>query len=181
MSRGVLIPLLCFCWMIGSAQYAPPVQPDGHLRDGDEIRLGGVVLTAHFTPGHTKGCTAYTTTVRENGASYRGVFPCSLSAPGYQLVDNPLYPGIVEDFESTFARLRALPCDIFIAPHTSAFVLLETSRARKDGGGANPFVDPDGYRRWLDNAQAAFRKQLGEQRKRGTDAPAGRAPPSMRL
>ena len=30
-----------------------PVTPDGQLEDGESIRLGGMVLTAHFTPGHT--------------------------------------------------------------------------------------------------------------------------------
>jgi hypothetical protein len=29
--------------------------------------LGGVTLTAHLTPGHTKGCTTWTTDVTDHG------------------------------------------------------------------------------------------------------------------
>ncbi len=145
-------------------QYAfPPVAADGWLRDGGEIRLGGVAVTAHFTPGHTAGCVSYTTVAEERGRSFRVVIPCSLSAPGYRLVDNPGYPGIVRDFESTFARLRSLPCDIFLGGHSWDFGLEEKRKALAAGSPANPFVDPAGYRAWIDRSEAAFRKQLAEQ------------------
>jgi metallo-beta-lactamase class B len=138
----------------------PAVKPDGPLRDGGEIRLGGTVLTAHFTPGHTQGCTSYTTAIREGGRLYNVVFPCSLTAPGYQLVNNPKYPNIVEDYETTFAKLRASPCDVFLAGHSWDYGLAERLTARESGGSANPFVDPQCYRDWLDKSVAAFRKQL---------------------
>ena len=142
-------------------QYAfPAVKPDGLLRDGGEIRLGGVVLTAYFTPGHTQGCTSYSTMVREGGRLHNVVFPCSLTAPGYQLVNNPKYPNIVEDYEATFAKLRALPCDVFLGGHSWDFGLAEKLKARASGVSGNPFVDPQGYRDWLDRSVAAFRKQL---------------------
>jgi len=38
----------------------PPAKVDRVLHDGDEVRLGGAVLVAHLTPGHTKGCTTWT-------------------------------------------------------------------------------------------------------------------------
>ncbi len=138
----------------------PPVQPDGLLRDDGEIRLGPVVLTAHFTPGHTKGCTSYTTTVREGERLYNVVFPCSLTAPGYLLRNNPKYPNIVDDYETTFLKLRALPCDVFLGGHSWDFGLVEKLKTRESSGGRNPFVDPQGYRTWLDKSAAAFRKQL---------------------
>src|SRR5918998_4815534 len=37
-----------------------PTKVDRALRDGEEVKLGGSVLTAHLTPGHTKGCTTWT-------------------------------------------------------------------------------------------------------------------------
>lgn len=143
----------------------PTVQPDGLLSDGGEIRLGDAVLTAHFTPGHTKGCTSYIAKVREGDRVYDAVFACSLTAPGYQLVANRQYPEIVEDFESSFAKLRALPCDVFLGGHSWDFGLEAKRKALQAGTGANPFIDSQGYLAWLEKSEAAFRKQLQEQKR----------------
>src|SRR5687768_15330330 len=43
----------------------PAVKVDRRLKDRDTIALGGVTLTAHHHPGHTKGATSFTLTVRE--------------------------------------------------------------------------------------------------------------------
>src|SRR3984957_5578935 len=37
-----------------------PTKVDRVLHDGDQVKLGGTVLVAHLTPGHTKGCTTWT-------------------------------------------------------------------------------------------------------------------------
>jgi metallo-beta-lactamase class B len=94
------------------------------------------------------------------------VIACSVSAPDYRLVDNPAYPNIVQDFESSIAKLRALPCDIFLAGHGWDFGLQEKIQASQAPHDANPWVDPQGYRRYLDKAQAAIEKQVAEQKKR---------------
>jgi glyoxylase-like metal-dependent hydrolase (beta-lactamase superfamily II)/peptidoglycan/xylan/chitin deacetylase (PgdA/CDA1 family) len=146
----------------GDTYAFPPVTADGVFRDGEEIRLGGVALVAHFTPGHTRGTTTYTTTVREGEHSYRVVFAASVTTPGYQLADNPAYPNIAGDLEKTFATLRALPCDVFLAGHSWEFGMDAKLAAR--GGDRNPFVDPEGYRRWVDRSEARFRKQLTARR-----------------
>jgi metallo-beta-lactamase class B len=138
----------------------PPVKADRVFRDGEQIRLGGVELTAHFTPGHTKGCTSYSAKIREGERVYDVVFPCSLTAPDYRLVNNRLYPEIVRDYELSFARLAALPCDVFTGGHSWDFGLDAKRKALQDGAAANPFVDPEGYRAWVKKSEAAFHKQL---------------------
>jgi hypothetical protein len=40
---------------------------DRVLHDMSEVKLGGTTLTAHLTPGHTKGCTTWTMEVMEGG------------------------------------------------------------------------------------------------------------------
>jgi metallo-beta-lactamase class B len=142
----------------------PPVEPDGLLRDGEPVGLGGTQLTPHFTPGHTKGCTSWTTTVQEGAKVLRVVIPCSVSAPGYQLVNNPKYPEIQKDFEASFAKLRALPCDIFLTEHSWDFDLPAKIQSEANDPSRNAFIDPEGYRRYLDRAQAAFQKQVEEQK-----------------
>ena len=142
----------------------PPVEGDGLLQDGEPIRLGGTALIPQFTPGHTKGCTSYTMAVREGDNTYNVVFACSLTAPDYQLVDNPKYPEIVQDYEKTFAKLGQLPCDVHLGGHRWEFGMAEKLAILERGGGGNPFVDPEGYKRFLDRSQAAFGEQLKEQR-----------------
>ena len=84
------------------------------------VQLGGVTLTAHVTPGHTKGCTTWTMPVSDRGKTYQVVFYCSTSVVD-KLVNNAAYPNIVSDYERSFAELRKMPCDIFLAPHAGFF------------------------------------------------------------
>ena len=141
----------------------PPVTPDGELRDGEIVRLGGVELKAHFTPGHTKGTTSWTVTVNENGHAYHVVIAASMSAPGYQLIGNAHYPNIVADYKASLAKLRALPCDIFLSLHSWDFGLHEKIAARARNPDVNPFIDPEGYRRFLDKSATNLKKQSDAQ------------------
>ncbi len=140
-----------------------PVKADGLLRDGEPVGLGGVMLTPHFTPGHTKGATSFTMTVRDGNRDYHVVLASSISAPDYQLVDNPKYPNIVQDYEATFATLRKLPCDIFVTQHAEFFDLNGKIKRRAQDASVNPFVDPEGYKRFVDRGEAAIRKTVAEQ------------------
>lgn len=140
------------------------VKPDGLLRDGEPVGLGGVMLTPRFTPGHTKGATSFTFTVREGDRDYRVVLVSSITAPDYQLVDNPKYPDIIQAYTKTFATLRALPCDIFLAQHGSQFDLEGKIKRRAQDPSRNPFVDPDGYKALIDEAEVALRKQIADQK-----------------
>ena len=54
-------------------------------------------MTPHFTPGTPWGCTTWTMTVRDRGQERHAAFACSLSTPGYQVVNNPKYPGKLQD------------------------------------------------------------------------------------
>jgi metallo-beta-lactamase class B len=144
----------------------PPVQVDRVVGDGEEIRLGGSVVTAHLTPGHTKGCTSWTAPIREGGKVLRVVFPCSVSAPGYQLVNNPEYPEIQRDYAKTIAKLRSLPCDVFLSQHGWDIELEEKLKAKAAEPGRNPFIDPEGYRRYLDRGEAAIRETVEKQSRR---------------
>lgn len=140
----------------------PPVSVDRFLDDGAAIVLGGTVLTAHITPGHTKGCTTWTMDVTDGAERHHVVLHCSTSAPGYRLVDNPVYPRIAADYASTFAKLRALPCDLFLGPHGS-FFHLDDKRARIGKPGPNPFVDANEWHAFLDRSEAEFNAELARQ------------------
>ncbi|HEX8172278.1 MAG TPA: subclass B3 metallo-beta-lactamase [Thermoanaerobaculia bacterium] len=68
----------------------PPVYADSIIRDGAHVRLGGADLVAHLTPGHTRGCTSWTMTLRDRTRKLDVVFLCSPSVPaGYQTGRQP--------------------------------------------------------------------------------------------
>lgn len=144
-----------------------PVRADKILGDGAQVELGGVTLTAHLTPGHTKGCTTWTMTADEGGKPYHVVFLCGVTVPGYQLVDNSGYPDIVSDYEHSFAVLKALPCDVFLGAHGQYYGLQEKLARWRAHPGINPFIDPSGYRRYLDDSELAFKKLLAQQQSAG--------------
>lgn len=137
-----------------------PAQVDRVLHDGDEVRLGGAVLTAHLTPGHTKGCTTWTMKVQDGGKAYDVVI---VGGPwvndGYKLVNNAAYPQITDDYEKMFRVLKSLPCDIFLGAHGSYYDM-ETKYARLRDTGISAFVDPDGYKKLIADAEQSFKKKL---------------------
>lgn len=143
-----------------------PTKVDRVLHDGDKVTLGGTVLVAHLTPGHTKGCTTWTMRVTDGGKTYDVVIVGSPNVnPGYKLVNNAAYPQIAADYERMFRVLKSLPCDIFLGAHGSYFDLeakyprLKTAAA----GAANPFVDPNGHKAYVAEREQAFLTELAKQ------------------
>jgi metallo-beta-lactamase class B len=140
-----------------------PCAVDRVLEDGEEVKLGGVTLVARRTPGHTPGCTTWTWRVNEKDKTHDVVVIGSPNVnPGYQLVDNKDHPSIADDFAKTFALLKSLPCDIFLGAHGDYYGML--AKHERLQGDRNPFVDPDGYRAYVDLKEKAFRKTLAEQK-----------------
>lgn len=63
-----------------------------------------------------------------------------------------------------FRVLKSFPCDIFLGSHGSYFDLEAKYRRRSAGAQANPFVDPDGYRQFVQGKEQEFRDELDRQR-----------------
>jgi len=139
---------------------------DRVLHDGDEVKLGGTTLVAHLTPGHTKGCTTWTLKAQEGGKSYDVVILGSIGVnPNFILVNNPDYPGIADDYIRSFKVLRGLSCDVFLGSH-AAFYGLNEKYSKIGQGGPNPFIDPVGYKAFLDLNEKVFYNTLEEQKKK---------------
>lgn len=144
-------------------QHWTPTKVDRVLHDGDKVSLGGVLLTAHLTPGHTRGCTTWTTEVGEGGHHYHVVIVGSPNVnPGYKLVGNREYPQIAADYERTFRVLASLPCDIFLGAH-GVYYGMDEKLKRLPAGGQNPFIDPEGYRAYVAEREQAFHAELSAQ------------------
>ncbi len=135
---------------------------DRVLHDGDTVELGGVTLTAHLTAGHTPGCTTWTTRVMEGGKPLDVVMACQTTLPD-RLVGNPDYPDAAADFAHTFRLLRSLPCDVFLAEHGSVYDLTGKRTKLAQHPTVNPFVDPEGYKRYVDASEQEFQQAMAAQ------------------
>src|SRR6202521_6247465 len=86
---------------------------DRVLHDGDTVALGGTTLTAHLTPGHTKGCTTWTTDASQDRKRYRVAIVGSVTInEGVRLVGNTRVPAIAQQYADAFRVLRDLKPDV---------------------------------------------------------------------
>jgi metallo-beta-lactamase class B len=141
----------------------PPIRVDSVIGDGGTVRLGGVTLTAHLTPGHSPGCTSWSMAATGADRVRRKVFfHCSGTVAGQSLMPEA-YPGIVANFRKTFAKVRTFKADVFLANHDSFFDLAE-KRKRQVAGDANAFVDAGELQRFNTLMQQRFEAELGGKR-----------------
>ncbi len=89
---------------------------DRLIDDGETVTLGGTTLTAHLMPGHTRGCLAWSTDLKENGKTYYTFIECSLNGQFLQALDQ--LPG----------NDRRLQGDIQEGPHVPGRAVGQLSR-----------------------------------------------------
>jgi metallo-beta-lactamase class B len=152
--------------------FYPSVKVDRILHDGDSVTLGGLTLTAHKTPGHTRGCTTWTFRAHVPGDPADKLRDVVIVGgvsfwSDYRLADLPgrpsSYPGIAQDYEYAFTVLRLLPGDIFLGAH-GAYFNLAAKLARYPTEGPKVFIDPVGYAEFIADNQSAFEKELAKQK-----------------
>jgi metallo-beta-lactamase class B len=145
---------------------APSGKPhpiDRVLKDGETVTLGGTTLTAHLTPGHTRGCTTWTMKVTEAGRTYDLAIACGGLQEDARLVNNKNYPEIADDFAKAIAVYKKLPVDVFLASHSWFFD--PAGKYKRMGGATNPYIDPAGFKAWVANMEKTHASLLAEQRK----------------
>ncbi len=141
----------------------PATKVDRVLHDGDTVKLGSAVLTAHLTAGHTKGTTTWTLDEREGGRRLHVVIVGSPNVnPGYKLVGNKAYPTIADDYKHGFEVLDDLPCDIFLGAHGGYFGLTAKFQ-RWQRGERDAFLDPSGCKAYIADRKQAFEAELKRQ------------------
>jgi metallo-beta-lactamase class B len=146
-----------------------PHPVDRILRDGDRVILGGATLVARLTPGHTRGCTTWTTTVQEDGRARSVVIVGSMgSNPGFQFVNNKDNPTIADEYKQGFRVLRSLKPDVPLASHPAMYDM--AGKFARIGKGPNPFIDPAGYTAELDAVEGLFLQVLAAQQKAAAEA-----------
>ncbi|EBS6356868.1 HARLDQ motif MBL-fold protein [Salmonella enterica subsp. enterica serovar Albany] len=144
---------------LGDALPFPPVTTDKIIHNQESISLGGITVTALFTPGHLPGSTSWRVTLR-NGKTL--IYADSLATPDYLLINNKNYPDLVTDIQSSFKTLAAQHVDIFIANKGDRFGLLE-KRQQLHNGDTQAFFDSNGLQQYVERSRQRFITQLTAQ------------------
>ena len=135
----------------------PAIVADRIFDDGEPVTLGGTTMTARITPGHTPGCTTWTTTIADGPRLYSVVFLCSPTVPdGYVLTTNPRYPNAVADYRRQFEVLRSLHPDIWLASHGNFFDLAQRMKTED-------FLDAATYLPFVERMASAFEKRVASE------------------
>ena len=150
---------------LGETGRFPPVTVDERVADEAHVRLGDADLTAHLTPGHTRGCTTWTWDAVDRGHTYRAIDLCGLTIlPSTKVSGMPGYPNIANDYRHTFHVLRSFRPDLFLGAHLSYFGgAAKAAQQRAQPDGPNRFVDPAGFRRFVDAAERQFTDRLARE------------------
>jgi metallo-beta-lactamase class B len=165
--------------IFGDRNLFPPVHVDRVIHDGDLVTLGGVTLTAHLMPGHTPGNTTWTMSVTDGGRNYNVVFLGTVVVlPSTDLRGTPAYPNIGADWAKTMQMLPTIPCDVFLATNAAFFDMQKKHDALVQGANPNPFIDPAGYKAYVERTEAAYQKLLTNQPPAAGPAPGAGSSPS---
>jgi metallo-beta-lactamase class B len=137
---------------------------DRVIKDGETVTLGGTTLTAHLTPGHTRGCTTWTATVPEGGRNYNVIIACGGLQEDARLVNNKNYPEIAEHFAQSIKKYKTFKPDVFLASHAWFYDPAGKYARLQKGAAPNPYIDPAGYQKWVANMEANWNKLMAEQK-----------------
>ncbi|MGO4474895.1 subclass B3 metallo-beta-lactamase [Massilia sp. 2TAF26] len=144
-----------------------PLAPVANIRvlhDGEVVRLGPIAVTAHFTPGHTRGGTSWTWQSRENGRVANMVYADSLyafSGDGIPFSANPGYPNAKADVEGSIAAVESLDCDVLVSAHPELGGLWER-KAKQPALGNAAFIDKDACRGYAARSRARLAQTLAD-------------------
>ena len=147
-----MLPLRALIW-IGVLGY-PATRVDHRFKDGETIRVGPIALTAHITAGHSRGCTSWSFPVKDDNRTLNVVSVCDTG-----VLEMSRYPEQDADRERSLRVLRSLPADIWVTNHArpwGRYRKFVASQAAKNP--VDPFIDPDGYRAFIDAAEAELRE-----------------------
>jgi len=142
-----------------------PVKRVHAVRDGGNVTAGTLIVTAHFTPGHTPGGTTWSWVSCEQDNCVDVIYADSLnavSAPDYRFTD---HPDVVEALLRSMDTVTGLASrGILLAPHPELFDRDAKLAERASTGRANVFMTRDGCRAYADAARQRLEKRLADEK-----------------
>lgn len=144
----------------------PAVKNVREIADGEELRVGDLRITAHFTPGHTPGGTSWTWSSCEGANCLAMAYADSLnsvSAPGFRFSGDASHPSLVPTFTHSMDVVASLECDILLSPHPEGFGMEAKLAARAAKPAADPFIDAGACKAYADGARQRLEKRVAEE------------------
>lgn len=142
--------------------FAPIAQVQA-IADDHVLRVGGLAISVHATPGHTPGGTSFSWRSCQHGQCLSIAYTDSVSAISDDLYRYDQHPQAVRDFRAGLQTLAALPCDLHLTPHPLGSGLF----ARLDGSA--PLLEAGACQRYAQAGQRGLAQRL-------QDEAAGRKP-----
>jgi metallo-beta-lactamase class B len=134
------------------------------VKDGDTIKLGDTMLKLFLTPGHTPGVTSIEFPVFDNGKEYKA-FIFGGHGQNFSGVQT------TQTYINSVKRVMTLAAgaQVPVTNHPDPFQILQRGEklAARKPGEANPFVDPDGFTKWLNQLLTNAEKKLEDEKKAG--------------
>lgn len=146
----------------------PAVPRVRSVADGETLIVGPLRITAHLTPGHTPGSTAWTWDACEGSRCRHMVYADSLTAvaaPGFRFTGDAKRPSIAERFRASIAKVEALPCDIVVSTHPSFTNIERKLEILRKNPASDPFLDTDGCRVYAAEARKRLEQRLADEKK----------------
>jgi metallo-beta-lactamase class B len=145
----------------------PPIANVSVFKDGETLHVGALAITAHLTPGHTPGGTTWTWDSCEKERCLHMVYADSLStasSPGFKFSNNTTNPNILKDFESSFARVSALPCDVLVSAHPELSDLWGRLEKRDVAHDPDGLIDSHACEKYVAKLREGMAKRVAEER-----------------
>lgn len=134
-----------------------PFNVDEHYVDDKAMRFGNVTITAKHTPGHTPGCYSFFFDMEEDSRTLRcamhGGLGVNTLTESY-LKEHGLPMSNQQDFVDNLMKMRQEKVDVPLGSHTNHGGMLQ--KAARIGEKPNPFIDPEGFARVIDDRYQDF-------------------------
>lgn len=140
---------------------------DRVLGHGEVIDFGGTAIRCHHTPGHTPGVMSFTFEVTVNGKRRTaGIF----GGPGLWTLEDKHraeqgYAENRKDMAESLKYLKTLSVEVWLGAHPGLNRTFEKHELSKTGKTLNPFVDPAGWKRSLEEIELNLKRLCEERRK----------------
>jgi metallo-beta-lactamase class B len=126
-----------------------PFDVDILLKHGGTFDIGDTVVHCHHTPGHTKGTMTFTFDITMDGQRHTAVL---WGGPGLHMFK----PDQADDWARSFAYLKTLKADLPLGAHPFINDTLGKYERLRSGEKPSPFVDPQGWHKFLEKQEADF-------------------------
>jgi len=101
------------------------------VKDGDEVLLGNVMLTAMATPGHTPGALSWRWVSCDGGVCRTIVYADSLTPVSREDYKFSAHPEYLAAYRASIAKIADSRCEILMTPHPSASDMKERMTGKK--------------------------------------------------